>query len=153
MACDQTLLMWFPSADEATELASLDAASYGDRALSVRSWIRLLQLPSSVVVAVGKQYLEPIGVVAVEKAPHTRDCAQLLRLAVLPGERGHGIGSLLVEAVGSENKLKLQLRERSAGALEFAKAVGFRAVGLSRGRFGDCDGIDLERPATATADS
>ena len=78
------------------------------------------------------------------------DRLEVLRLAVDPACRGLGVGShLLARAVADAAEhptgtVGLYVRERNLPAQLWLRKQGWRAVGFSRGHFGDEDGIDFE---------
>ena len=122
-------------------LADLDREGYGSRSLSRGQWDRLLSR-SDVVVIVGGGIERPESVAVVR--PTSGSECELLRLVVRPVARRRGVGRSLVETLGSARSLEVTLREDSLDALLFARAVGFKAIGLDRGRW-DCDGIRMRR--------
>lgn len=69
--------------------------------------------------------------------------AELLKIAVVEGERHHGLGTLLLEALFKElrgqaySELFLEVRARNVAALQFYKKLGFRQVGLRSGYYSD----------------
>jgi hypothetical protein len=75
---------------------------------------------------------------------------ELLRLGVLPERRREGWATLLLDVLGDVVPLVLRLREYNEGGLSWAKAVGFRAVGLERAASGG-DWITLRRPKNSVA--
>lgn len=141
----EKLVVWFPTVAEVASIAALDASSYGDRCLQPRQWRKLIAAKDAIVFAAGREHLSPLAVLAVKLRG---DYGDVLRLAVDPRERRQGLATTLVTVLGEILPLRLELRERSAGALAFAKSVGFVATGVDRGRFGDQDGITLQRTKT-----
>ena len=67
----------------------------------------------------------------------------LLRLAVSPDHRGHGVGTRLIErvkaklSIGGRLRLKIHVRESNLDAQLFLRSQGFRANKIEHGHFRD----------------
>lgn len=139
-----TVTAWTPTTADAVAVADTDRAAYDRRCLTSVQWSKWLRSSSLVAVAVGDRR-RPAAVAAVE--PDGDGWFRLWRLGVRPGERRRGCGRWLVTALGGRYGLRLRLREDNRQGLEFATAVGFGVVAVERGGCGDCDAVELERPA------
>jgi ribosomal-protein-alanine N-acetyltransferase len=118
--------------DDAPVIAALEEANLGPDA-----WSPALVTEGVTGALPTIQYLvvEAQGVVAgYAVASVVADIAELQRIAVDPGHRRHGIASALLEAVvsaaadGGADRLLLEVREASAGAIAFYAAHEFAEV-------------------------
>lgn len=79
---------------------------------------------------------DSVGIVGFAMARISGEEGEILDLAVLPGKRRRGIGSLLLAAVGKSvqeegvRELFLEVRESNAAAIGLYQSHGFRPVGL-----------------------
>ncbi len=94
-------------------------------------YARLANDPHGFILVAGKENLTPPQVVGFAAYRSVTEDAELLNLAVTPGQQRRGVGSALVRA-GVERlrekgarRVWLEVRESNHGAREFYRRIGF----------------------------
>jgi GNAT superfamily N-acetyltransferase len=117
---------------------------YGDRSPTLRQTRKLLW--TGGVLLAGAETAAGLDTAAVAVVQRSGDCLEVLRLSVRPELQRRGWGRLLVGRLAKGPlPLLTYIRETNTVGLQFARAMGFAAVGVERGQFGEADGIRLER--------
>ncbi|HET7106608.1 MAG TPA: ribosomal protein S18-alanine N-acetyltransferase [Candidatus Acidoferrum sp.] len=129
----------FDGAADAAEVAKIlsearEAASWSEEAL------RETAMLPGVAAFVGERGEAITGIVVGRQV---LDEAEILNLAVRPGERRQGEGRALVQRVVQQfverqvSRVFLEVRESNAGAIAFYRGLGFQAIGVRKDYYRD----------------
>jgi len=128
---------WIADGNCSKVLSAIDREGYGERALSADQFDRLLRSPSHSVLVGGVKGESGLSIVTVAVLGQRNGELELLRIATKCDYRRQGAAKQTIADLSE--KLKLRLSEVNLSGLKWARAVGFKAVGVSGGW------IDLER--------
>ena len=129
--------LWLANSDCVSAVAELDNSCYKKNALTLEQWQRILKKQNIMTLLVGKPQ-SPIAFLTM-KTDGTNNF--VLRLAVAEEERHKGIGTELIDFVGSDRNLMIRLRESNECGIAFLKKNKFKAVEVLKKVFGEEDGI------------
>lgn len=136
----QPYLRWLIRRD-LPEVLAIEAQSFGRLAWDEDDFKRVAGHRNSIIY-VAEVHERIVGYVIFELRPRR---LKLLRLAVRSDHRRLGVGAALIAKLAAKlaperrQWIDASLRETWLDALQFLKAVGFRATGLHRGHFHDPD--------------
>jgi ribosomal protein S18 acetylase RimI-like enzyme len=135
------------TSDDLAALVQLEQATFALDRMSDRQWRRHLDsLSAEVQVAVRDRRI--IGA-AVMFHRRGNDIARIYSIAVAVGERGHGVGAMLLDAVELSARrqglcrLRLEVRADNVGAQALYEHRGFVEFGTHAGYYED--GADARR--------
>lgn len=129
------------TSNDLTALLQLEHQCFTEDRLSRRSFRRFLDMPRDRLV-VADAGGELLGYCLVLMSAATR-MARIYSIAVLPSERGHGLGEKLLKAAEHEAAdagrilMRLEVREDNIGAIALYKRLGYRQFGTYRDYYED----------------
>lgn len=129
------------SVDDLDALVALENRCFSEDRLSRRSFRRFLEMPRDRLV-VAESAAGLVGYCLVLMSAATR-LARIYSIAVLPSERGHGLGEQLISqaekvAVSAGRIImRLEVREDNTGAIKLYRRLGYRQFGTYRDYYED----------------